>query len=170
MRKAVEASQPERVAFELRFGQSKPIYNAVMTLRNTPALYDKLSPEQKRIVDINVKDFKTSGVGLDPVKRKEYNAIVDELAKLSTNFTNNVQDATAVSKAQQRRWLPCRLPRNSTLGIRGCQQQLGPSCRALQHHHVLHTCSMPLTELTASSAAPPMLCLCWCGLAWSPAC
>lgn len=96
LRKAVEASQPERVAFELRFGQSKPIYNAVMTLRNTPALYNKLSPEQKRIVDISVKDFKTSGVGLDSVKRKEYNAIVDELAKLSTNFTNNVQDATAV--------------------------------------------------------------------------
>jgi hypothetical protein len=104
LRKAVEASQPERVAFELRLSQSKPVYNAVMTLRNTPALYDKLTREQKRIVDINVKDFKTSGVGLDPVKRREYNAIVDELAKLGTNFTNNVQDATAVSsccKTQQ---------------------------------------------------------------------
>lgn len=118
LRKAVEESQPDRVRFELRFSQSKPIYNAVMTLRNS-AMYNKLRPEQKRIVDISVKDFTTSGVGLDPVKRKEYNAIVDELAKLGTNFTNNVQDATAVSKTQQqqqqRRWRrPCRLPRNRT--------------------------------------------------------
>jgi oligopeptidase A len=97
LRKAVATSQPERVAFELRFGQSKPIYNAVTAISNNPAVYNKLNPVQKRIVDITVKDFKTSGVGLAPEKRKEYNAVVDQLAMLTTNFTNNVLDATAVS-------------------------------------------------------------------------
>lgn len=99
LRKAVEASQPERVAFELRFSQSKPIYNAVMALRNNTAEYSRLTPEQKRIVDITVKDFRTSGVGLEGEKRKEYNALVDRLAKITTNFSNNVLDATAVSGA-----------------------------------------------------------------------
>jgi oligopeptidase A len=97
LRKAVEASQPERVAFELRFSQSRPIYDAVTAISNNPSVYNKLNPVQKRIVDITVKDFKTSAVGLDPEKRKEYNALVDQLAVLTTNFTNNVLDATAVS-------------------------------------------------------------------------
>jgi hypothetical protein len=36
LRKAVEATQAERVAFDLKMGQSKPIYNAVMAVRNHP--------------------------------------------------------------------------------------------------------------------------------------
>ena len=96
LRKAVEATQPERVAFELRFAQSKPIYNAIMRLRNTPEVWKQLTPEQQRIVDISVKEFKTSGVGLEPEQRKKYNELIAQLAKLHTNFTNNVQDSTKV--------------------------------------------------------------------------
>lgn len=96
LRMAVEAVQPERVAFELRFAQSKPIYNATMHLRNTPEVWKQLTPEQQRMVDITVKEFKTSGVGLDPEQRKKYNELVDTLAKIQTNFTNNVQDSIKV--------------------------------------------------------------------------
>mgnify|MGYP001807785547 FL=1 len=96
LRKAVEATQAERVAFELKMGQSKPIYNAVMAVRNNPAQFDKLNPVQQRIVNLTVKDFETSGVGLEPEKREQYNAIIDRLAKLNTNYSNNVLDSTAV--------------------------------------------------------------------------
>jgi len=99
LREAVEATQPERVAFELRFSQSKPIYKAVVYLRDTPELFNKLNAEQKRLVDITVRDFKTSGVGLDPEAKKQYNNLADRLSKLSTNFTNNVLDSQAVSLA-----------------------------------------------------------------------
>jgi oligopeptidase A len=101
LRKAIEAVQPERVAFELRFSQSKAVYDAVMDVRNTPAKWDKLSAEQQRIISIAIKDFRTSGVGLEPEKLKQYNAVIDRLAKLTTNFTNNVMDSTAVSAARQ---------------------------------------------------------------------
>lgn len=102
LRKAVEATQPERVAFELRFSQSKPIYNAITALRSNAAAYNKLNPVQQRIVNLTVKDFSTSGVGLDPEKRRQYNAVIDRLAKLNTNFSNNVMDSTAVRRRQ--RW------------------------------------------------------------------
>lgn len=98
LRKAIEAVQPDRVAFELRFSQSKAIYDAVMDVRNTPAKWDKLNAEQQRIVNITIKEFKTSGVGLEPQQLKQYNTVIDRLAKLTTNFTNNVMDSQAVSQ------------------------------------------------------------------------
>lgn len=111
LRKSVEATQPERVTFELRFGQSKPIYDAVMHLRNTPELFNKLDAVQQRIVTTTVKDFQTSGVGLDPEKRKQYNAVIDRLAKLSTNFTNNVLDSTAVGSNRRQEAKGCWMRR-----------------------------------------------------------
>lgn len=95
-RKAIQKMQPDRVTFELRFAQSKPLYKAIMHLRNTPELWNKLNPVQKRIVDISTKEFQTSGVGLDDAKRKYYNELIGKLSKLSTNFTNNVLDSTSV--------------------------------------------------------------------------
>jgi hypothetical protein len=97
LRKAIESVQPQRVAFELRFSQSKPIFEAVMAIRNNLALYNALSPERKRVVDVTVKDFRTSGVGLEPAARARFNALVDKLSKLSTTFNNNVLDSTGVS-------------------------------------------------------------------------
>lgn len=98
LRKAIEAVQPDRVAFELRFSQSKAIYDAVMDVRNTPAKWDKLNAEQQRIVNITIKEFKTSGVRLEPQQLKQYNTVIDRLAKLTTNFTNNVMDSQAAFK------------------------------------------------------------------------
>ena len=37
------------------------------------ALYNALSPERKRVVDVTVKDFRTSGVGLEPAARARFN-------------------------------------------------------------------------------------------------
>lgn len=96
LRKAIEATQPARVAFELRFIRSKPIYNAVMAIRNNPAVYSRLNPVQQRIVNLTVKALETSGVGLEPQQRKQFNAINHKLVELSTDYSNNVLDSTAV--------------------------------------------------------------------------
>ena len=42
--------QPEKVKFELKLGQSKPIYNAFKAIRESSD-WDKLSDAQKRIVE-----------------------------------------------------------------------------------------------------------------------
>lgn len=42
--------QPEKVKFELKLGQSKPIYNAFKAIKESPD-WDKLSDARKRIVE-----------------------------------------------------------------------------------------------------------------------
>lgn len=42
--------QPEKVKFELRLGQSKPIYNAFKTIQESPD-WQSLSNARKRIVE-----------------------------------------------------------------------------------------------------------------------
>ena len=42
--------QPDKVKFELRLGQSKPIYNAFKAIQESPE-WQTLSDAQKRIVD-----------------------------------------------------------------------------------------------------------------------
>lgn len=96
LRSVVEATAPQRVAFELRLGQSKPVYEAVKYLNNTPAVADQLSPEQRRLVLITLEDAMDSGVGLPPDKKKRFNEIVNILQKLTLNYSNNVLDATKV--------------------------------------------------------------------------
>lgn len=81
----------------MRIGQSKPVYDAVLYLNNTPAVANTLSPEQRRLVEITLRDAVDSGVGLPAEQRKRFNEIVDTLQKLSLTYSNNVLDATKVS-------------------------------------------------------------------------
>jgi oligopeptidase A len=98
LRSVVEATAPQRVAFELRLGQSKPVYEAVKYLNNTPAVADQLSPEERRLVQITLEDAMDSGVGLPADKKKRFNEIVNILQKLTLNYSNNVLDATKAWK------------------------------------------------------------------------
>lgn len=48
--------QPEKVKFELKLGQSKPIYNAFKAIKESPD-WDKLSDARKRIVECEYYTF-----------------------------------------------------------------------------------------------------------------
>ncbi|KAI3753122.1 hypothetical protein L2E82_25167 [Cichorium intybus] len=50
LRSAIEEIQPEKVEFDLKLGQSKPIYNAFKAIRESPD-WPGLSDAQKRIVE-----------------------------------------------------------------------------------------------------------------------
>ncbi|KAB5526543.1 hypothetical protein DKX38_020390 [Salix brachista] len=50
LRAAIEEVQPEKVKFQLRLGQSKPIYNAFKAIQDSPQ-WSSLSDAQKRIVE-----------------------------------------------------------------------------------------------------------------------
>ena len=49
-------SQPEKVKFYLRLGQSKPIYNAFKAIQESPD-WKTLSAAQKRIVESECSKF-----------------------------------------------------------------------------------------------------------------
>ncbi|KAL0677380.1 hypothetical protein Bca4012_005361 [Brassica carinata] len=105
LRAAIEDVQPEKVRFQLRLGQSKPIYNAFKAIRESPD-WSSLSEARQRLVEGNVltivlitvsaqiKEAVLTGIALDDEKREEFNKIEQELEKLSHKFSENVLDAT----------------------------------------------------------------------------
>lgn len=97
LRAAVEEVQPENVALGLRLAQSKPLYGAFKALKEGPA-WETLTEAQKRVVDIELRDFVLGGVALEGEAQERYNAIQQQLAQLSTKFSNNVLDATKAFK------------------------------------------------------------------------
>ncbi|KAJ9540710.1 hypothetical protein OSB04_027216 [Centaurea solstitialis] len=93
LRSAIEEIQPEKVEFDLKLGQSKPLYNAYKAIRESPD-WAGLSDARKRIVESAIKEAVLSGVSLEDSKREEFNKIEQELTKLSRKFEENVLDAT----------------------------------------------------------------------------
>lgn len=93
LRAAIEEVQPEKVKFQLRLGQSKPIYNAFKTIQESPQ-WQSLSDAQTRIVEAQIKEAVLNGVALEDDKREEFNKIEQELERLSQKFGENVLDAT----------------------------------------------------------------------------
>lgn len=66
--------QPERVAFSLRVGQSKPIYEAYRALRDGPE-WDSLSEAQQRIVEAELREATLNGVALEGKEKERFNEI-----------------------------------------------------------------------------------------------
>ncbi|PHT91407.1 hypothetical protein T459_06520 [Capsicum annuum] len=93
LRSAIEEVQPEKVAFDLKFDQSKPIYNAFKAIRESPD-WDSLSDARKRIVESKIKEAVLSGIALEDYKREQFNKIEQDLAKISQKFEENVLDST----------------------------------------------------------------------------
>lgn len=93
LREAYETMQPDVVKFSNRLGQSKPIYEAFKALRASQD-WDQLELAQQRIVESAIRDAELAGVGLEGETKNRFNQIQEELAELSTKFSNNVLDAT----------------------------------------------------------------------------
>lgn len=86
-RKVEEEFQPQIVAFSLRVGQSQPLYKAMKAVK----VADKT---QKRILAKAVQSAELAGVALTGAKKRKFNAIQAQLAKLAMDFSNAVIDAT----------------------------------------------------------------------------
>ncbi|KAL6993944.1 oligopeptidase A [Sarracenia purpurea var. burkii] len=93
LRSAIEEIQPLKVEFELKLGQSKPLYNAFKDIRES-SNWEELVDARKRIVESQLKEAILNGVSLDDDKRDQFNKIQQELARLTQKFEENVLDAT----------------------------------------------------------------------------
>jgi oligopeptidase A len=93
LRQAHQTVQPEVVQFSLRFGQSPALYQGLKALQASDT-WHTLDAAQQRIVEKLIEDAELSGVGLHGEERQRFNAIQQELAELSTQFSNHVLDAT----------------------------------------------------------------------------
>ena len=93
LRKAYMAVQPKVVQLSLRMSQSKPIYEALVAIRDG-AEWSRLDLAQQRIIETKIKNMELSGVALEGEKKKRYLEIAERLSTLSTDFSNHVLDAT----------------------------------------------------------------------------
>jgi len=93
LRAAHEAVQPEVVKFTLRLGQSRPIYDAMVAMRDGDA-WASLDEAQQRIVTQRIRDAEHAGVALEGDAKARFLEIAESLSKLSTDFSNHTLDAT----------------------------------------------------------------------------
>ena len=79
--------------FHTEINQDPDRHRAWTALSNT-ADYAEMEPAKRRIVDNTLRDFRLSGIELGPEQRGRFAAITRRLTELSTQFQQNVQDAT----------------------------------------------------------------------------
>eukprot|EP00633_Aureoumbra_lagunensis_P000404 CAMPEP_0197296942 /NCGR_PEP_ID=MMETSP0890-20130614/39768_1 /TAXON_ID=44058 ORGANISM="Aureoumbra lagunensis, Strain CCMP1510" /NCGR_SAMPLE_ID=MMETSP0890 /ASSEMBLY_ACC=CAM_ASM_000533 /LENGTH=708 /DNA_ID=CAMNT_0042773795 /DNA_START=131 /DNA_END=2258 /DNA_ORIENTATION=- len=107
LREAHQEMLPKVVGVSTKMSQSLPMYKALEALEN-----DKnLDGPKKRIVESKVKSMRLSGVGLQGEDRDRFNKNRARLSELSTEFGNNVLDATKefklkITDKEQVRGLP----------------------------------------------------------------
>ncbi len=97
-RKLEEDYQPQVVAFSLRVGQSRALYDALKKLLTGGSVSN---PVQRRILEKTVQSAELAGVALDGEKKARFNAIQADLARLSMEFSNAVLDATNAFKFEK---------------------------------------------------------------------
>lgn len=93
LRQAYEACLPLLSQYSTWVGQHKPLYQAYKQLKQSEH-YNTLSKAQKKVIDNALRDFDLSGIGLPDDKQNRYGEIVAKLSELSSQYSNNVLDAT----------------------------------------------------------------------------
>ena len=95
LRAAHDAAMPKIVEFSLQLRQSEAVYRKLLALRNS-AHWATFQGAQQRILARMIKNAELSGIGLQGRDRERFNEIEQELSQLSTDFSNNLLDATRV--------------------------------------------------------------------------
>jgi len=81
---------PEIISLSNKFGQSKIIYNSLVKLKETNN-FDQI---KNRILEKEILEMQHRGISLQKNDQEEFNKISEKLGKLTTDFSNNVLDAT----------------------------------------------------------------------------
>ncbi|QDJ13704.1 oligopeptidase A [Mergibacter septicus] len=93
LREAYQACLPLLSEYSTWLGQHKGLYQAYLQLKQSDE-FATLSLEQQKAIDNSLRDFELSGISLPEEKQKRYGEIVARLSELSSQFGNNVLDAT----------------------------------------------------------------------------
>ncbi|MFH1604644.1 MAG: M3 family metallopeptidase [Pseudomonadota bacterium] len=93
LRSAYNANQPKIVQYYTELGQNLALYEKYKALKAAPE-FGTLTRAQRKIVDNEIRDFRLSGAELSSASKLRFAAIAEELARLSTRFSENLLDAT----------------------------------------------------------------------------
>lgn len=93
LREAYQACLPLLSEYGTWVGQHQGLYNAYLSLKNSPE-FANYSQAQKKAIENSLRDFELSGISLPEAQQKRYGEIVTRLSELNSQFSNNVLDAT----------------------------------------------------------------------------
>ena len=93
LRQAHAAQEPEVVRFGNLMGQSQTLHRALRRLKDQTSR-PLLDSTQQRILNAELLSMDQRGVGLDDDAQQAFNTTSEQLAELSTRFSNHVLDAT----------------------------------------------------------------------------
>jgi len=93
LREVYNANLPRITQYYTEISQDERLYAKFKALRTSPA-YARMSAEQTRIVENELRDFRLGGAELPAEKKARFKAIREKLDQLSARFSDNVLDAT----------------------------------------------------------------------------
>ncbi len=93
LRAVYKANQPKIVQYWTELGQNLALFAQYKALRAAPE-FGALARAQRRMVENEIRDFRLAGAELDAARKQRFAAIQEELARLSTRFSENVLDST----------------------------------------------------------------------------
>jgi len=93
LRTAYQACLPKLTDYYTEISQNADLYKAFVRLAES-STFQQLNKAQQKVVNNYLRDFRLSGVGLPPEKKKRYADIQTELAELSNRFSEHLLDAT----------------------------------------------------------------------------
>ncbi|WP_444929179.1 M3 family metallopeptidase [Microbulbifer sp. SSSA002] len=88
-----EAALAQVTAYWTKQGQNRELYDLYLQLIQSPE-FEAWPQARKKSLELGVRDFELSGVGLEGEAREKFAANSRRLAELSSQFANNVLDAT----------------------------------------------------------------------------
>ena len=92
LRDVYEKMMPAVIEFSQRMGQSRPIYDGIKAIKEGSE-WANLDEAQRRVIDLRLKDFDRSGVGLEGEVKERFNEIAMRISQISTEFSNHILDA-----------------------------------------------------------------------------
>jgi oligopeptidase A len=79
--------------YSTELGQNESLFRAFQTLADSNE-YQNISQAQKKAIDNAIREFRLSGVDLEPAAKQRYKQISARLSALHSRFSENVLDAT----------------------------------------------------------------------------
>ena len=93
LRAAYNQCLPDVTRYWTELGQNLVLFEKYRALRESPG-YAALSAARRRIIDNALRDFRLSGAELPSAQKARFAHLQQELAQLSSKFSENVLDAT----------------------------------------------------------------------------
>lgn len=93
LRKAYNACLPKLSEYATQMGQNQRLYQAIESIAQGTH-YASLSVAKKKALKDMLRDFRLSGVALGTHEKAQFAALQKELAQMTSQFSDNVLDAT----------------------------------------------------------------------------